>query len=442
MAPVGLVQERAARIGDRVGAHSPRACGGECLQLGQQAPAFVEQIGGVIAAHPVGELRELRRIVQRIGQGDLVRTPEAFDLQAVECLGSGPPLRAAQHDEGPAGHGITAAGSGILADRSDAVERPVQRMRHARVHRLVLLARDDQRIIAKARDEGVQLIVGHAAEDGGIGDLVAVQVKDRQHRAVRRRIEEGGAVPPSGERPGLRLAVPHHAGGDQIGLVEHRAKGVAERIAKLSALVDRSGNVRAGVAGDAAGEGELAEQPRHAGFVFADLRVRLGPGALEPAVGNERRAAVPGAADEQHVGVALPDHAVEVRPDEVQPRAGAPMAEQAQLDVLGRQRLAQHGVGAKVDLADGEVIGGAPIAFDRVPLARFAFWTGGGIIGCRSVGEGATLFWRRDGSRHVSPFRCLALRGVGEGRHAGFYAGAAGHVGVRRAVGLSWRRIW
>ena len=48
----------------------------------------------------------------------------------------------------------------------------------------------------------------------------------------------------------------------------------------------------------------------------------------------------------------LPDHPVQVRIDEVQPRRRAPVAEQARLDMLGLQRFAQERIIEKIDLAD------------------------------------------------------------------------------------------
>ena len=44
------------------------------------------------------------------------------------------------------------------------------------------------------------------------------------------------------------------------------------------------------------------------------------------------------------------------------------MAEQARLDVVSGQRLAQQRVPAEVDLPDGEVVRGAPVPIDEVEL--------------------------------------------------------------------------
>ena len=61
-------------------------------------------------------------------------------------------------------------------------------------------------------------------------------------------------MPAGGQRPGLRLAVAHDAGHDQVGVVEGRAVGVRQGVAQFTAFVDRAGRFRGDVAGDAAGE--------------------------------------------------------------------------------------------------------------------------------------------------------------------------------------------
>ncbi|MFK4560406.1 hypothetical protein ABIF94_001000 [Bradyrhizobium ottawaense] len=45
------------------------------------------------------------------------------------------------------------------------------------------------------------------------------------------------------------------------------------------------------------------------------------------------------------------------------------MAEQARLDVLGPQGLAQQRIVEQVDLPDGEIVRGAPVAIEEVEVA-------------------------------------------------------------------------
>ena len=142
---------------------------------------------------------------------------------------------------------------------------------------------------------------GNARQEAGIGDLVAVEVKDRQHAAIARRIEKLVAVPAGRQRPGLRLAIADDAGDDQVGVVECRAIGMAQRIAELASLMDAARRLRRNVAGNAAWKAELLEQPSHALRVLADVRIDFAVGAFQIGVGDERRAAVARPDDVDHV---------------------------------------------------------------------------------------------------------------------------------------------
>ena len=224
------------------------------------------------------------------------------------------------------------------------------------------------RLVAVPAQQRVELVLADAREHRRVRDLPAVQVQDRQHRAVAGRVEEAVRVPARGERPGLGLAVADRAHHDQAGVVERRAVRVRERVAQLPALVDRAGGLRRHVAGHPAGERELAEQGPHAVRVAGDAPVHLAVAALQPAVRQRGRAAVTGPDDEDHGLVVDPDRPVEVRPHQVQARRGAPVPEQPRLDVLGPQRLGQQRVGQQVDLAHREVVGRPPVAVERPGL--------------------------------------------------------------------------
>jgi hypothetical protein len=63
-----------------------------------------------------------------------------------------------------------------------------------------LVAFDRVDVVAVAGEQRFQLVGRYARGDGRVGDLVAVEVQDRQHRAVGDRVEElvGVPRPPSG----------------------------------------------------------------------------------------------------------------------------------------------------------------------------------------------------------------------------------------------------
>jgi hypothetical protein len=229
------------------------------------------------------------------------------------------------------------------------------------MHLLGVVALDEVRLVAVALEEALELAAGDAREVAGVGDLVAVQMQDRQHRAVARRVQELVRMPAGRERTGLGLTVADDARDDQVGVVERGPIRVREGIAELASLVDRPGRLRRHVARDAAGEAELLEELPHPVGVRADVGVHLAVGPFEVRVRDDSRAAVPRADDVDHVEVVPPDDAVQVHVEQVQARRGSPVAEQARLHVGALQRLAQQRIVVQVDLPDREVVRRPPV---------------------------------------------------------------------------------
>ena len=129
------------------------------------------------------------------------------------------------------------------------------------VDRARVVAGDEVRPRSRGRASSAAIsVLARPAEHGRAGDLVLVEVQDRQHGAVAGRVEEADALPGALERAGLGLAVADDAGDQQVGVVEGGAEGVDERVAELAALVDRARGRHADVARDPARGRELADQ--------------------------------------------------------------------------------------------------------------------------------------------------------------------------------------
>lgn len=297
----------------------------------------------------------------------LVRTPRALGLLPVDLRRARPALGCAEDDHRPHRARVVARRSACL-DGRDVVEHVVEQLGEALVDRDVVLTveatLEDVRRVAVPDHEGVQLLLADPGEDGRVGDLVAVEVEDRQDDAVLGRVDELVRVPARGERAGLGLAVTDDGRHEEVRVVERRAVRVRERVAELAALVDRSGRLWGDVARDATREGELPEQPVHALLVLGDVRVRLGVGAFEVGVGDEARSAMTWAGDEDARQCALADRPVEVGVEEVEARSGAPVSEEPGLDVVAVELGAQERVVEQVDLTDGEIVGCTPPPVD------------------------------------------------------------------------------
>src|SRR6185437_16718186 len=110
-------------------------------------------------------------------------------------------------------------------------------------------------------------------------------------------IEELVGMPRRGQRSGLRFAVADDAGDDQVGIVEHRPERMAERIAQLSALVDRARALRRYMARNSPRKRKLNEELSKPGFILADIGIDLAIRPLEIGVAHECGSAVPGTGD-------------------------------------------------------------------------------------------------------------------------------------------------
>ena len=354
----------------RVRAHAAVAFGCERAQLRQEPAVLVEELLRLVALHPVLEHLDVPGLLRHLGHRDLVRAPVVLGLLAVDLLRAGPALRGLHDDHRPRRALGVAVLARVLLDPLDVGDRGVHRPGHLLVDVGGVGALDPVRLVAVADEQALQLLARDARHDGRVGDLVAVQMEDRQDRTVRRGVQELVRVPRRRQRPRLCLAVADDAGDDQVGVVEGRAIGMGDRVAELAALVDGAGGLGRGMAGDAAREGELLEEDADALLVLGDVGIELGVRPLEVRVRDHAGAAVPGAADVDHVEVVRLDDAIQVHVDEVQSRSRPPVAEQARLDVLDRQRLPEHRVVHQIDLAHRQIVGGAPVLVHQLQLLR------------------------------------------------------------------------
>src|SRR5271163_329952 len=151
-----------------------------------------------------------------------------------------------------------------------------------------------------------------AGQHSGIADLVAIKMQDRQHGSIGNRVQQLVGLPRGRQWTRFRLPVADNAGDDQIGIVEHGSKGMAERVTQLATLVNRARRRRRDMAGNSAGKRKLLEQLFQPGFVLADVRIDLTVGAFEVSVAYERRPAVTGTGDIEHIEVVLLDDSVKM----------------------------------------------------------------------------------------------------------------------------------
>jgi hypothetical protein len=107
---------------------------------------------------------------------------------------------------------------------------------------------------------------------------------------------------------------------------------------------------------DASGKTELLEQALHPFPILRNVWINLAVSALQVRVSHERRTAVARTDDINYVEFLVPDDAIEVDVDEIEAGSGAPMADQARLDMLALQRFRQQRVVEKIDLTYRQIV--------------------------------------------------------------------------------------
>src|SRR5579872_7540033 len=108
------------------------------------------------------------------------------------------------------------------------------------MHGRWIVTLDEIRLVATALEQLRQFLMADASQDGWTGDLVPVQMEDRDHGAIARGVEKLVGMPARRERASLRFAVANHAECEQIGIVERGAIGVQQRVTQLAAFVNRA----------------------------------------------------------------------------------------------------------------------------------------------------------------------------------------------------------
>ena len=217
------IAQQPAAVRVRIGAHAPVAGGGQRPQFGFQRAVRVEQLFRAIRAHPRFEDRPVRVVGARRADRNLMGTKRPFDRQSVHELRTGPALGRAEHDRGPHRSLGESRSAGVALNLPDANDGGAQRGRECAVHREGLVAGNEDRIVAAARQQFGELRLRDPREHRRAGDLVAVEMEDRKHGPVAHGIEKLVRVPARRQRARLRFAVADDRARDQIGIVENRA---------------------------------------------------------------------------------------------------------------------------------------------------------------------------------------------------------------------------
>ena len=204
VAKVGHAQvaQQHAAVGVRIGAHPPVALRRQLGQLGDRAgrsrrtvlPACSFASSSRAAGDAPGYVAGYRK-------RHLVRRNVPSIGRPSTNFGPGPALGRLEDDHRPARPRrycpacVRRAGSaGFPRSTVSSV------VGHGLMHLCRLVAFDEVGRPAVAAQQLLQFLVRDARQDGRVGDLVAVEMQDRQHRAVGDRVEELVGMPGGGQR--------------------------------------------------------------------------------------------------------------------------------------------------------------------------------------------------------------------------------------------------
>src|SRR6476659_2722824 len=119
-----------------------------------------------------------------------MRAPCAFHGLAVDDLRPRPAFRGAEDDHGPFRQARLLALAGITLNTANFLDDVIERDRHELMHLVRLVPFEEIGFPSIAGEECRQLVIAHAAEDGWVGNLVSVQVKDWQDSPISNWIQK------------------------------------------------------------------------------------------------------------------------------------------------------------------------------------------------------------------------------------------------------------
>ena len=273
-------------------------------------------------------------VVAHVRERHLVRAERAFDRHAIDLAGASPALSACGEQQPaiarPSGvrrNALRPAGCGSRRMNDRVRPRTTGAQRLARP-----LRRKSDRIRSPRAAAGRRRPrIGRAQS---VPQFCTVQVEDREHRAVARRVQVADAFPGSRKRARFGFTVADDGGDDQVRVVERRTERMREHVAELAPFMDRTRRRHADVARHAARRREAPEQAAESGGISRDFAIHLSVRALQVHVGQHCRAAVSGPCEKDGVHVMLFDQPIEMHVNEVQSWRRAPVPEEAWFDVF------------------------------------------------------------------------------------------------------------
>ncbi len=219
-------------------AHAADAGRRQLFELGNQFAIFIEQLLRLLCAHPFFENRELFGLLLHVRHRNLVCSPEAFQPVAGDFCGRTPTFRRTQHNHRPAGARGDSGAAGFVLGLPDLRNALLHGGRHRLVHAVGVGTFHEVRRPSITAEQVFHFFMADASEQGRIVDLVAVEVQNREDRAVANGVQELADVPGGRQRPGFRFPISYDRRDDEVGVVERGAARVRKYVAELASFMD------------------------------------------------------------------------------------------------------------------------------------------------------------------------------------------------------------
>src|SRR4029077_13781353 len=113
----------------------------------------------------------------------------------------------------------------------------IERSSHLLMHSPRFVPFDEAELVPVPFKQFSKIIVRNPREEARIGDLVTVEMKDRQDAAVALRVKKFVAMPAGRQWTGLRFAIADDAGHDQTRIVESGPISMRQGVSHLSTFM-------------------------------------------------------------------------------------------------------------------------------------------------------------------------------------------------------------
>src|SRR5277367_2662527 len=212
-----------------------------------------------------------------------------------------------------------------MLKRTNLQDALLQSGSHFLMHHRRIIAFDEIRFVPVTGEQCFQLFMWDARKDGGICDLVAIEVQHRQDRSIANRIQKFIRMPRGCKRTCFRLTVPYRDGDDEIRIVERCTVRVGNGVAKLTAFVNRTRRLWSAVRAYSSRKRELAEEFEHASFVGTLVRINLRVMALEIAVSKRGRRTMTRTGNVEDIQIVFLDEPIQMYPNKGLAGIGSPV---------------------------------------------------------------------------------------------------------------------